>query len=204
MQQTFLVLHALRLKGLADARAVAGSFEFSTKEAEALLQFAAAQGLATERRGIVSGWTLTEAGRGAHARLLVAEALADEGRRELVKAYGEFLALNQELLESCTAWQLRDGVLNDHLDSAYDAECVARLRRVDLAVRPICDRLTGILGRYGKYGDRLRAARQKVEDGERDWFTKPGIDSYHSVWFELHEDLLVTLGIERGSETSTA
>jgi hypothetical protein len=26
------------------------------------------------------------------------------------------------------------------------------------------------------------------------------IDSYHSVWFELHEDLLATLGIERGSE----
>ena len=30
--------------------------------------------------------------------------------------------------------------------------------------------------------------------------TKPMIDSYHSVWFELHEDLLATLGIERGSE----
>ena len=23
------------------------------------------------------------------------------------------------------------------------------------------------------------------------------IDSYHTVWFELHEDLLATLGIER-------
>jgi hypothetical protein len=26
------------------------------------------------------------------------------------------------------------------------------------------------------------------------------IDSYHTVWFELHEDLLSTLGIERASE----
>ena len=33
--------------------------------------------------------------------------------------------------------------------------------------------------------------------------TKPMIDSYHSVWFELHEDLLATLGIERGSEPTT-
>ena len=33
-----------------------------------------------------------------------------------------------------------------------------------------------------------------------DWFTKPTIDSYHSVWFELHENLLATLGIERATE----
>ena len=33
-----------------------------------------------------------------------------------------------------------------------------------------------------------------------EWFTKPVIDSYHTVWFELHEDLLATLGIERASE----
>jgi hypothetical protein len=26
------------------------------------------------------------------------------------------------------------------------------------------------------------------------------IASYHTVWFELHEDLLATLGIERSSE----
>ena len=36
--------------------------------------------------------------------------------------------------------------------------------------------------------------------GDTDWFTKPMIPSYHTVWFELHEDLLATLGIERGSE----
>jgi pyruvate,orthophosphate dikinase len=42
----------------------------------------------------------------------------------------------------------------------------------------------------------------RVEAGERDWFTKPLIDSYHTVWFELHEDLLSTLGKERASEES--
>ncbi len=26
------------------------------------------------------------------------------------------------------------------------------------------------------------------------------IDSYHTVWFELHENLLATLGIERARE----
>jgi hypothetical protein len=27
------------------------------------------------------------------------------------------------------------------------------------------------------------------------------IESYHTVWFELHEDLLATLGIQRAGET---
>ena len=42
----------------------------------------------------------------------------------------------------------------------------------------------------------------RVTEGDRDWFTKPTIDSYHTVWFELHEDLLATLGLERSSERS--
>ena len=41
-----------------------------------------------------------------------------------------------------------------------------------------------------------------VEAGDHQWFTRPLIDSYHTVWFELHEDLLSTLGKERASEES--
>ena len=44
--------------------------------------------------------------------------------------------------------------------------------------------------------------RAKVEDGEPDWFTSPRIDSYHTVWMELHEHLLVALGLERGPESA--
>ena len=40
-----------------------------------------------------------------------------------------------------------------------------------------------------------------VRCGEGDWFDKPLTDSYHTVWFELHEDLLATLGLERATET---
>ena len=65
---------------------------------------------------------------------------------------------------------------------------------------PICDDLAGCLARYGHYGPRLQNALDRVRAGELDWFTKPMVASYHTVWFELHEDLLATLGIERGSE----
>ncbi len=34
-----------------------------------------------------------------------------------------------------------------------------------------------------------------------EWLTKPTILSYHTLWFQLHEDLLATLGLERAAET---
>jgi hypothetical protein len=40
----------------------------------------------------------------------------------------------------------------------------------------------------------------RVSEGERDWLTSPRVDSYHTVWMELHEELLAALGLERGSE----
>jgi hypothetical protein len=39
-----------------------------------------------------------------------------------------------------------------------------------------------------------------VQGGDLDWFTRPMIESYHTVWFELHENLLATLGIQRAME----
>jgi hypothetical protein len=34
--------------------------------------------------------------------------------------------------------------------------------------------------------------------GDRAAFTAPLVESYHTVWFELHQDLLLTLGRQRG------
>jgi hypothetical protein len=48
---------------------------------------------------------------------------------------------------------------------------------------------------------RLRfALRQVVDEGASDWFTSPRIDSYHTVWNQMHEDLLLALGRSRADE----
>ena len=47
-------------------------------------------------------------------------------------------------------------------------------------------------------------ALDRIRGGDLDWFTKPMIDSYHTVWFELHENLLATLGIQRAKEKEHA
>ncbi len=186
----FLVLHGLRLKGFA--------------EAGSALQALAGEGLVSRREGRISGWSLTPDGRNEHRRLVADELDASEAKAVVDDAYRRFLALNPELLAACTAWQLRpDGdsqVVNDHSDAGYDRQVVERLAAVDAAVRPITDDLSARLERYGRYAPRLRAALDKVTAGDPEWFTKPIIDSYHTVWFELHEDLLCTLGLERSAE----
>ncbi|GAC1310367.1 MAG: hypothetical protein NVSMB16_06960 [Acidimicrobiales bacterium] len=53
------------------------------------------------------------------------------------------------------------------------------------------------LDRFRAYGQRLADALARVEAGDTEWFTGAMVESYHTVWFELHEDLLRMLGRER-------
>jgi pyruvate,orthophosphate dikinase len=94
-------------------------------------------------------------------------------------------------------------VRNDHRDAAYDAGVVADLARLNEDAGPVVEQLAGALDRYATYGPQLRRAVEKVEAGQGDWFTRPMFPSYHSVWFELHEDLLTTLGVERSDEAAS-
>jgi hypothetical protein len=197
----WLVLHTVRVKGLAPAPAVA---EATGLAPDAVATAAAAlveAGLVVERTGRLAGWSLTPDGRARHAELIGASV--GDASAVVTRGYEEFLALNGSMLQLCTDWQLRDGAVNDHTDAAYDQSVVDRLGPIDDAVQPVVTTVADAVARFAGYGPRLAAARRKVEAGDGDWLTKPMIDSYHTVWFELHEDLLVTLGIERASETVT-
>jgi hypothetical protein len=201
-----LVLHGLRLKGFADAAAIAEAGGVSEADAKPELDALVDAQLATYREGRLSGYALTPAGRAEHARL-VAEELEASGQGPAIQAaYERFLAINQDLLGICTAWQLREvdgeSVVNDHTDPAHDADVIGQLAELHAKVAPICADLGAALARFGAYGERLGHALARVQAGDGDWFTKPMIASYHTVWFELHEDLLCTLGIERSAEGS--
>jgi hypothetical protein len=43
----------------------------------------------------------------------------------------------------------------------------------------------------------LTAALDKINAGDSTWLTRPLIDSYHTVWFELHEELIGAVGLTR-------
>lgn len=199
----FLVLHALRLKGFADTPVVATLTRLEEPRVAEHLETASKDGHATRRDGRISGWALTPDGRASHAALIREELEASGMRSKVEDGYRRFLEHNKELLSVCTDWQLREGALNDHTDLDYDDGVIGRLEEVDGQVQPVTRDLGDALERFGQYGSRFTLALGKVKKGERDWFAKPMIDSYHTIWFELHEDLLATLGIERSKEGSS-
>ena len=195
-----LVLHGLRLKGFAEPDAVVALTGLAEDDVVKHLDSLLDEGLVVHRDGRLTGWQVTAAGRAEQERLL-ADELDDVGGRDAVQgAYRRFLSLNRELLEVCTAWQLRDDAINDHSDAGYDEGVIDRLRALHTQVIPVLADLEATLARFAGYRVRLEAAMTKLSSGETDWFTKPLIDSYHTVWFQLHEDLLNTLGIERSQE----
>jgi len=129
--------------------------------------------------------------------------LAPESREEAEcgRVYEAFRPLNREVLQLCTDWQVRPGgAPNDHGDAAYDWSVIDRLEALDERAGPLLRRLAGVEPRFAPYRERLRDARRRVLDGEPEWLTSPRVDSYHTVWMELHEELLAALGLERDKE----
>jgi hypothetical protein len=204
-----LVLHCLRLKSLAPVETVAEASGLDVGDVTDRLEAFAGKGWVRHRDGVVAGWSLTPAGRVEGTGRLADELAATGTRPEVEWAYDRFLAQNQRFLQVCTDWQLRpapagrgraaDGQreLNDHTDGPYDRAVIDELHAVDDAIGPVCDRLAGALARFGHYAPRLGRALRHIDAGDTDWFTRPVLDSYHTVWFELHEDLLATLGLDR-------
>jgi DNA-binding MarR family transcriptional regulator len=201
-----VVVTCVRLKGFADVDAIAAASGLPSADVARHLDDLGARELARHRDGRVSGWTLTPAGRSLHAELVAAELDAAGCAHAVEEAYQEFLALNPRLLATASAWQLRQengqAIVNDHTDATHDEGVLADLKALHGDAHPLAERLGGLLSRYARYPERLGGAIRRVLAGEQEWFTKPLIDSYHTVWFELHEDLLSTLGKERASEES--
>ena len=196
-----LVLHGLRLKGFCEAPGVATLVGLSEADVTEQLEGLQSEGLVLHRDGRLTGWALTPAGRAAQEIALKDELDATGARDDILGAYKRFLDLNTDLLTICTAWQMKnETTLNDHADAAYDAGVIDQLRALHGKLEPILDDLEATLPRYRGYRPRFDTALGNVGAGDIDWFAKPLIDSYHTVWFQLHEDLLTTLGIERSQE----
>lgn len=193
-----VVLHALRCIGFAELSRVADAAGLPEPEAESHLIDLAVAGWVTRTPGEFAAWGLTDAGRAEDDRSTAAELAGARGA--ISAAYERFLVLNPELLDLCSAWHLRtvDGVVesNDHADAGYDARVLARFADLDRRADAVCAALSAALPRFGRYRARLTTALDRARAGRLECLAD-SLDSYHNVWFQLHEDLLVTLGIPR-------
>ena len=199
-EDRFLVLHGLRLRGFGEPGPIAAVVGLDAQTVADHLAKLQAEELVLRRDGRLAGWALTPVGRSEQERLAQDDLAAAGAEAVVRRGYEEFLRSNVELLGVCTDWQVRGGVPNDHTDAAYDGTVVARLEAIDTSIAPVLDDLAGALDRDRHYPPRFAAALSRLDAGELEWFTKPLIDSYHTIWFELHEDLLSTLGLERSKE----
>ncbi|MDT0345856.1 transcriptional regulator [Streptomyces litchfieldiae] len=195
-----LVLHALRCGGFAGLAGVSDATGLPEPDAESALIDLAVAGLVTHVPGDLGGWGLTEAGRAADAERIANELAATGARPVVAAAYDEFLVLNPELLDLCAAWQSRpaDGatIPNDHTDAGYDSRVLDRLADLHRRAEHGCAELFATMLRFRRYRTRLAGALARARSGSRAHVTD-STDSYHTVWFQLHEDLLATLGIPR-------
>jgi hypothetical protein len=191
------LLQAVRLKGRLSKDAAAA---FVGSRSDDLLERLAADDLITI--GTI-GAKLTPTGRERLTELLALERETID-QDALSRLYEEFGPHNAVLKEIVTAWQVRaDGNPNDHSDPDHDAEVIARLVRADSDAAPLLERIAEAVPRFDTYPTRLLEALQRVGAGEHKWFANPMVDSYHQVWFELHEDLIGVLGLVREDEAKS-
>ena len=107
--------------------------------------------------------------------------------------------------ETVTAWQLRDveaQVLNDHSDAAYDQAVLDRLATLHGdAITWLTPHEQGC-PRLADYRLRLSRALDQALAGDQRFVASPRVDSYHGIWFELHEDLIQLAGRTREDEVA--
>ncbi len=189
------VLQAVRLKGRVSLGDLAATLGEDADDVAGTVDRLARSGL------LIDGKTLRLSPDG---RVRLDELLTDERRHvdsaALSAVYGDFCAVNAEFKALVTDWQLKDAQANTHEDTEYDAAVLARLDTVHQRVTPIIAAAAAQLPRLSRYSSKLQAALDKVHVGETIWLSRPLIDSYHTVWFELHEELILAAGLTRSSE----
>ena len=198
MTDSYLVLHGLAIKKHADAAAVAAALGLDEAAVQAALDEAVARGRAA-RAG--QAYSLTPVARvaldGAYSRLFAAQR-ADA---TFAAAHERFEAINRELKQLMTAWQTieidGESVLNEHTNKDYDDRLIDRLGALHERAEAVLRQLAAGLPRLAIYAEKLEVALEKAEDGAIEWVSGVKIESYHTVWFELHEDLLRILGRAR-------
>ena len=107
--------------------------------------------------------------------------------------------------DTVTAWQLRDPdaqVLNDHADAAYDRAVLDRLAGLHADATGWLGSIEAGCPRLADYGVRLGRALDAALAGDGRYVASPRVDSYHGIWFELHEDLIQLAGRSRADEVA--
>lgn len=191
------VLRLVAIKGRASADVVAGSLEVDSPVVQQALDGLAERELV---KTTPMGYRITPGGRTRCSELLDAEHQATD-QSAVTAIYETFCKHNAELKAVITDWQTRGpDQPNDHSDGDYDRAVLDRLLTLHQEVLPLLDQIGEVATRLSHYKPRLQRAADAVAAGDHTYVSRPILDSYHTVWFELHEDLIGLAGLTRSAE----
>jgi hypothetical protein len=186
-----LVMHGLAIKKHATAEDVAGILGLELDRVRETLTTLVATKRAVEAQG---RYLLAPA-----ARMLLDSDYSryyDDIRASptFQSGYAGFEKLNGALKQLITDWQTvsirGERVPNDHSDKSYDEKIIDRLAAFHERAESVLEQLATTLPRMRIYRDKLEKALDRVEKGAISWVSDAKVESYHTLWFELHEDLL--------------
>ncbi|MFC0452905.1 hypothetical protein [Rhodococcus jostii] len=190
-----LVLHAVRVLGYAETARVAARFAVPAEIAAEHLLDAQARGWVSHSAFAGdSGWSLTETGKMQGERLLAAELDRCGTRAVVERVHRDFLPHNVTVADACTAWQLAEIGIGE--DTVTIGETITRLASAAHALAELEARLVAEMDRFAGYHLRFAYALERAGTDPA-WITATDRDSCHRVWFELHEDLIASLGLVR-------
>ncbi len=193
-----LVLHGAALKRHSDVAAIGGIIGMSDDDVTRELAQAVATGRAVLHNGRYALSGLADVALRSRYSLHFGHLRDDP---QFVQPYEAFERVNVGLKQVITDWQTMavggKKVPNDHSDADYDAGIIDRIGDIHEQVEPILARLAAKISRLSIYAKKLLAALEAAEDGGHEWVSDISRESYHTVWFELHEDLLRIMGRER-------
>ena len=196
------VLRVLLVKGYVTPEGAAAALRCAPDDAGARLDELVAGGLAQVSAG---SFRLTATGASA-AHEEIAAAGARWGVDRASAALDAFVVLDARVKQTVTAWQMREvegvNTFNDHADAAYDAGIIAQLDALHGEVVTWLSPLVSGFPGLAAYGERLGLAVAAARGGDGRYIASPRVDSYHGIWFELHEELILLAGRSRADEVA--
>jgi hypothetical protein len=186
-----LVLHSVAVKKQANVAAIASFCGMNERVVAEILEAAVKSDRVLESKGRYALLPLAQVALEAQYEQLYISLRDSSWFKDVCQ---EFERLNGELKAVITDWQTvplgGTRIANDHTDEDYDAAVINRLERIHERVQPVLQRLRREIPRFAYYESGLAGAMDHVEESASAWVSGAEIPSYHTLWFELHEDLL--------------
>lgn len=181
----------VQLKGLCTPERAAVALSAALHRIEQLVD--GNQGLF---RATPRGMMLTPDGRSWVTEQLQAERAALDPET-MAACYARFMELNHTFKALVSEWQLAQA--SEPAESDWQA-LVGRVGAIHAELEPLLEEVSAEVARLRTYGPRFRAALDAMRAGDRTMLAAPLKESYHTAWFEYHEELITLCGRDRAAD----